>query len=82
MEQAVLVCGNKGPSMFEDNIEGRCEWCGREIMWRPHSPQDSVKLCIPCALKEIEQLEEKPTMVVTKETVEDMRKIIGGSDGV
>lgn len=78
---AILVCGQKGPSCFEDNMEGNCEICGREIMWRPHSPQNSVKLCIPCALEEIAGMDEEPEMVVTEATVRDMRKLMEGKDG-
>lgn len=75
--EAVLVCGYKGPSSFEDNMDGNCEICGREIMWRPHSPQNTVKLCIPCALKKIEEADEEPEMMVTEETVEEIRRMGG-----
>jgi hypothetical protein len=36
------------PDTLKDNVSGPCSGCGKELMWRPSSP-DKPKICMACA---------------------------------
>lgn len=47
-EEVVWVCGSK--RLFPDDIEGKCEICGKKIYHRPYAK--GKKLCIKCGEKD------------------------------
>ncbi len=47
----ILVCGPT--SYFPDDVHGKCDVCGKAIVYRPHAPKDVKRLCLDCLLKEV-----------------------------
>ena len=35
-------------SEFVDDVSGTCNWCGTTVRLRPHMPQNTQKICLPC----------------------------------
>lgn len=70
----MIVClpraaGN--PGGFDDNCYGPCCRCRTEVQWRPHAPEPSEKICMPCFVKEASPTD---TMLVTEETREEVAR--------
>lgn len=75
MEKAkCLVCG--WVAYFDDDVWGECSKCGREICWRPHSP-DVPKICIACYFADYNA---EDTIVITPETMADLEYDRMGKD--
>jgi hypothetical protein len=80
-EVTVIVCleGDK-PTPFEDNATGPCAECGVALQWRPNVPEPSIKLCMDCAHREMDEAEERGDEVVAAqlpEQREELDKICG-----
>jgi hypothetical protein len=59
-ERTVLVCmrlPERDPRRFTDNVEATCTVCGHGIYHRPRPPvpAGAVKVCVPCAVRELTQ---------------------------
>lgn len=52
--------------MFPDCIRGNCQLCGEAISWRPHSPKNVTKICMPCAIDKIGGVEHLVRIGTTK----------------
>lgn len=50
-EDATLVCSDI--SNFEDDCEGKCDECGKKIVFRSYNKKAKKKICIDCASKGI-----------------------------
>lgn len=58
----VICCTTGTPSLFTDNVETVCAFCGTGIFHRPHVPKKPRKVCIECAnthIKEQAEAEEQ-----------------------
>lgn len=85
-DKTVVICAEVGSSKFTDNIDGECHECGAPIAWRPHVPEPSIKLCIPCgfaSMNEAEAAGEEIEMATNPEQVAEIEAIFGpGALGV
>jgi hypothetical protein len=41
--------------MFEDNFVGNCCVCGTKVQYRWHAPRKPKKICMQCAVKQMEE---------------------------
>jgi hypothetical protein len=49
--ETILVCGDRaaGDHGFTDNQYGNCEFCRKDIQWRPTDVEVGTRLCLGCA---------------------------------
>lgn len=40
-----------GPELSPANKIGKCCECGRAIKFRPHVPEEKLKICVPCVAR-------------------------------
>lgn len=78
---AVTVCGYRRDDVSPDNMYGKC-LCGRDIMWRPHSPHGPrvLMLCFECAIHEMEDMRQRGqdyATVITKRTADEVEVATG-----
>ena len=69
----VLICAETGS--FPDDVHGECARCAKKIVYRPHAPQEAVRLCVSCGLSEVEAARMKGEPVnlgVTTKTVAEL----------
>ena len=71
MKKMILVCGTV--SAFPDDLKGKCSGCDKDIIFRPHSPKEAVKVCIVCgvfgAIKAGVKIED---VIVTEQTKKEV----------
>lgn len=73
-DKVPLVCcpvGDKSLEIFPDNKFGTCARCGCRIGFRPHAAKFKTKICMACAMAEMEPGDE---ILVTNETRKELRK--------
>ena len=56
-EEVVVICSGSSNTRFTDNKHGHCAECGSPIVWRPHVPEPSTKLCVDCGFKAMNEAE-------------------------
>jgi hypothetical protein len=57
------------------SMTGECEKCGRLIIYAPSSPSLPRKMCMPCGMETIQEIEGKDFEVaITDRQIEEMRK--------
>lgn len=48
-----VICSRQG--YFADDKKGRCSKCKKKIVFRPYIPDDVVKICDKCFIKNYEK---------------------------
>jgi hypothetical protein len=79
-EPIVVICAFEPAPQFSDCVEGECQACGKHIVWRPHAPEPSIKLCVPCGHEMMNMAEAdgiETEVVTTPRQVEEMEKATG-----
>jgi len=67
------------PGRFDDDKYGVCAKCGVPIHWRPHNPEPSVKVCIECGVRALEDDEDPNSkLVVTEKTAREVEDYVKG----
>jgi hypothetical protein len=54
-----LVCAPVPPSgklLLADNFVGTCCSCGTQVQYRWHAPRRPKKICMSCAIKQLDQM--------------------------
>lgn len=70
-ELPAVVCISTGDdTFFIDNVRGVCCLCGAGVQHRPHIPQPSQLVCIPCWLGLVQ---DGDTIEVMPETIAELR---------
>jgi hypothetical protein len=42
------------PTPFEDNLVGNCHFCGKKVQYRWHAPRKPKRVCLECAVIQLE----------------------------
>ena len=76
-----VVCGiarprHQLPPWFQDNEQGPCVDCGRQLMWRPESPP-APRLCFDCARNRV-KADSEPALILGPES---LGAIMGEAEG-
>lgn len=66
----ILVCGPT--SYFADDVHTHCATCAGPIVYRPHAPADSIKLCGDCAVTQVAGDHRGFTVRITEETAREI----------
>lgn len=67
------------PLMMADNLVGECSECGSKVQYRPHNPKHLVKICLECALPEMNKAAQEGdlSIVITEKARQDVLKKLG-----
>lgn len=73
-EADIYVCGRAATTkqLFDDDLYDFCSMCGEKVRYRPHGPTIPKKVCVECAMPEMDKQAEKGELgILTTEQVMD-----------
>lgn len=78
--EVVIIAGPISEKFsYPDNRTGPCHRCKTEVVWRPHAPEPSIKLCLDCA---VAVLPKDAVLTITEKTLQEVREHDAGRKGV
>ena len=76
-KDAVVVCMPTPTPEFPDNLQGNCHDCGRVIYYRPYNEKATVKICIDCASKRMDEGKLDEDANISNRFIKEIKKVMG-----